>query len=294
MMPGRAATLTIITPSYGPDLELCRDLRASISRYAPQFEHRIIVPRSDMSEFASLERGPAAVHAVQEVMPAGFWKIPLLNAWLNVRAPIPPVRGWIAQQIVKLAAVAATDTDIALIVDSDVEFIRPFDATTFAPGGRLRPYRLPGAVTPALPRHLIWHRVARRLLGLPPTSAEVLPDYICWPCAWEPVIVRNMLRRVESTSGRPWAAVIGRELHFSEMILYGVYVDEVLGADPGDTTSDMRCRSHPDEIPLDRVGLDRFLERVQETDVAVMVSTKSGTALEVRRAAIQDFVAAIS
>ena len=293
-MSERAPSMTIITPSYAPDLELCRDLRASLERCAPGIGHRIIVPRTDLADFASLAGGSATVDAVDEVMPAGFRKIPLLNVWVNLRAPFPPVRGWIAQQIVKLAAVAGARTDIVLVVDSDVEFLRPFDAATFAPGGRLPLYRLPGAVTPALPRHMIWHNVSRRLLGLPPTQAAALPDYVCWPCAWEPAIVRDMLRRVEVATGRPWAAAIGRELHFSEMILYGVYVDEVLGADPGDATSDMRCPSHPDEIPLDRSGLDRFLGSVTQTDVAVMVSAKSGTALEVRREAFGAFVAALS
>jgi uncharacterized protein DUF6492 len=292
-MSTRAPSMTVITPSYAPDLELCRDLRASLDRCAPGVEHRIIVPRPDLPDFASLARGCATVEDVREVMPGGFAKLPFPNAWLNVRAPWPPVRGWIAQQIVKLAAVAATTTDIALVVDSDVVFVRPFDASTFAPGGRLPLYRLPGAVTPALPRHLTWHRVARRLLGLPPTDAVVLPDYICWPCAWDPAIVRRMLQRVEAATGRPWPTAIGRELHFSEMILYGVYVDEVLAADSAWATTDMHCPSHPDEIPLDRAGLDRFLRGVRETDVAVMVSAKSGTALDVRRAAVCELVAVI-
>ncbi|MDQ0894278.1 DUF6492 family protein [Agromyces ramosus] len=292
-MSGRALSMTIITPSYAPDLELCRDLRASLQQCAPGVGHRIIVPHADLAAFAVLARGNATVEDVNSVMPAGFRKVPFLNAWVSLRSPLPPVRGWIAQQIVKLAAVARARTDIALVVDSDVAFLRPFDAATFAPHGRLPLYRIPGAVTPALPRHMIWHRVARQLLGLPPTSSTALPDYICWPCAWSPAVVRAMLERVQGVTGRHWAAAIGRELHFSEMILYGVYVDEVLGADPRDATRDMRCPSHPDEIPLDRSGFDEFLRGVRETDVAVMVSAKSGTALEVRRAALAEFVAAM-
>lgn len=288
----RLPSLTMITPSYARDLELCRDLRASVERFAPTVEHRIIVPRSDVVEFATMAGGAARIVDVQDVMPRGLRKLPGVNMWLNLRSPLPPVRGWIAQQIVKLAAVASVETDFALVVDSDVEFVRAIDGATFAPGGRLPLYRLPGAVTPALPRHLTWHAVARRLLGLPPTDATVLPDYICWPCAWDPAIVRDMLRRVESCTGRDWADAVGRELHFSEMILYGVYVDEVLGTEASGVTTDMRCPSHPDEVPLDRPGLDRFLGRVSATDVAVMVSAKSGTALEVRRAALRDFVVA--
>lgn len=292
-MDDATASMTIITPSYARDLELCRDLHASVERFAPGVEHHIIVPRGDLADFAPLAGPHTVVSDVHEVMPEGFLRIPFANAWVNVRAPIPPVRGWIAQQLVKLAAVAAVESDLALVVDSDVEFVRPVTASTFAPGGRLPLYRLPHAVTPALPRHMTWHTVARRLLGLPPTDARSLPDYICWPCAWSPAIVRGMLQRVERATGRPWATAIARELHFSEMILYGVHVDEVLGVDPTATTTDMRCPSHPDEIPLDRAGLDRFLGRVRSTDVAVMVSAKSGTDLRVRREALGAFVAAL-
>ena len=285
-----AQTLTVVTPSYAHDYELCRDLHASLARFAPAATKRsIIVPRRDLHRFAPLAAAGATIVDVAAVMPPQLRKAPGINAWVNIESPFPPVRGWIAQQLVKLAAAASVDSDIALIVDSDVEFIRPFDGETFAPGGRLPLYRLPDAITDSLPRHVIWHEVARRLLGLSPQTPSRLPDYICWPCAWDPAIVRAMLRRVEDATGRAWATAIGHELHFSEMILYGVYVEEVLGSTLTGVTADMRCRSHPDEIALDRNGLDRFLDEVAETDVAVMVSAKSGTALVVRRDAMRRF-----
>jgi hypothetical protein len=283
-------TISIITPSYAPDFELCRDLRSSIVRFAPNATtHSMIVPHRDLRRFAALAGTGATIVDASDVIPAQFRKAPGMNAWVNIDAPFPPVRGWIAQQIVKLAAAASVHADLALIVDSDVEFIRPFGWETFAPTGRLPLYRLPDAVTDALPRHMIWHEAARRLLGLPTQTSTALPDYICWPCAWDPAIVRAMLRRVEDATGRAWATAIGRELHFSEMILYGVYVEEVLGTELTGVTAAMPCRNHPDEIPLDRNGLDRFLDEVAETDVAVMVSAKSGTALVVRRAALRHF-----
>ncbi|GAA1956403.1 DUF6492 family protein [Agromyces allii] len=285
-------TLTIITPSYAPDLELCRDLRASLVRHAaPTTAHRIIVPRRDLHRFAPLAELGATVVDVDSVMPSQLRKAPRMNMWVNVESPFPPIRGWIAQQLVKLAAAASAETDIALLVDSDVEFIRAVDGLTFAPCGRLPLYRLADAVSDALPRHRLWHDTARRLLGLAPTTASRLPDYICWPCAWDPAIVRAMLRRIEYATGRSWATSIGRELHFSEMILYGVYVEEMLGTALSGTVDGMRCRVHPDEIPLDGDGLDQFLSEVAETDVAVMVSAKSGTGLEQRRAAMRRLTA---
>ena len=36
-----------------------------------------------------------------------------------------------------------------------------------------------------------------------------------------------MLARVEEVTGRRWLEAVGKELHFSECTLYGVYADEV-------------------------------------------------------------------
>ncbi|WP_454048568.1 hypothetical protein [Cellulomonas sp. Marseille-Q8402] len=73
----------------------------------------------------------------------------------------------------------------------------------------------------------------------------------------------------------------------SEMVLYGVFVDEVESRTRAVVhTDDMRCPGYSDEVPLDHDGLTAFLGRVRERDVAVMVSAKSGTALELRRRAL--------
>jgi hypothetical protein len=85
--------------------------------------------------------------------------------------------------------------------------------------------------------------------------------------------------------------VVGAQLHFSEMILYGVYVDSRPDAGAGRTVvSDMRCHRHYDEVPLDDAGLRRFLSEIRPVDHSVMISAKSGTALAERRAALADLV----
>lgn len=279
-------TLELVTPSYAPDRELCGDLVRSARRYAPPGTvHTVIVPPADVTLFSPLAADGARIRSTAEVFPRGFTKLPRANVWINRRTPWLPVRGWIAQQIVKLAAVAASTADVVLVADSDVEFVRPFSADDFLVGGRPPLYRLPAAVTPALPRHMRWDAVARRLLGVEPSATEQLPDYICWPCLWQPAIVRDALDRVERVTGLPWAAAIGRQPHFSEMVLYGVYVDHVLREGP--FTADMHCPSFSDESALDDVALAAFLERIAPGDVAVMISAKSGTDLAARRDAIR-------
>jgi uncharacterized protein DUF6492 len=275
------ATIAVITPSYQPDLELCRDLHESLLRFGPSgIKHLVVVPKKDRAIFG----GIGDVHSVDEFLPRSFRAVPG-NMWLNIRRPMPLVRGWIAQQLVKLAAAAAAQTDIALLVDSDMVFVRTFTGSTFYRDSAARFYRLPGAIDGNFPRHILWHKVARRLLGLSPVTRTRLPDYICWPMAWDPKIVRSMLERIEQVTGSPWSTAIGAELHFSEGMLYGVYVDEVLGGSTF-TAQSMLSIAYSTERPFDAGAAKTFVATLAPDDIAVMISAKSRTDLAVRRQAL--------
>jgi hypothetical protein len=192
-----------------------------------------------------------------------------------------------AQQVLKLAAAAALEADVALLADSDVCLVRPVDADTFRrPGGRDHFNALPGAVDEAMPRHLLWHQVARRLLGLPPARPP-LPDYVSALSVWQPAVVRALLARVESVTGRRWADAVGGCVHFSEFILYGVFVEEVLGRDGVAVSDDPLCHSYwLEDAPLDAAAAADFVAAAAATDVAVMISARSGTDTAVRRAVL--------
>jgi hypothetical protein len=288
--PGRATpSVLVATPSYAPDFELCKDLNRSFLRHAPTtWRHRILVPRRDVALFRGLAGERTDVVDVGSYLDRRIVKIPAVNGWLNLTRPWPPLRGWITQQLVKISVAARTQAPFLLLVDSDIAFVRDFSGETYSVDGRPARYRADAAVHEGMARHLEWHRVARELLGLPAASAPPLPDYISWPSLWEPRIVRDMLARVEEVTGRAWQTAIGSRLHFSEMILYGVYVDELRpGSSP--TTADMHCQGHSDEEALDEPAIAELLAGLRETDVAVMVSAKSGTDLEVRRRALRRF-----
>ena len=226
------------------------------------------------------------------LLPRSFVPVPFSKFTVNLGRPFPPVRGWILQQVLKLAAVAASEDDVVLLVDSDIEFVRPFTAETFVRDGVVRFYSKPDEIDERLPRHMIWHRVARALLGLPPAEPPYT-DYISSLLAWDPAIVRRMLARVTATTGRPWTTAIAGQLHFSEWTLYGVFVDDVIGAPANSFASDdPLCLAYWDETPLDRDGAVDFLRGVRPTDVAAMISAKSRTPLAVRRAAFADHRAA--
>ncbi|MGO4441356.1 DUF6492 family protein [Rhizobium sp. RAF56] len=274
-------SLSVITPSYRPDLELCQELNRSLQKYGPpSLNHTIIVPAVDLEAFT----GVGDVRVASGYLPKSFIPVPG-NIWINLRRPFPPIRGWITQQVIKLEAAARSKASVALLVDSDMVFIRPFSVSTFYRNGQTRFYRAANAVHSGMQRHILWHRVARKLLGLPPSDQLPLHDYICWPMAWDPEVVRSMLRRVEEMTGMQWQSAIAAQLHFSEGILYGVYVDEVLGGAPYSEKT-MLCVNYWDETPFDERAIEAFMSQASPSDIAVMISAKSRTPLEARRRAL--------
>jgi Family of unknown function (DUF6492) len=282
--------MSVVTPSFAPDFELCADLHRSVLDYSPaSVHHHIIVPRQDLKLFGRLAGPRTHIQCEADFLPPSFIPVPFTKFTVNLDRPFPPVRGWILQQVLKLAAVAASENDVVLLVDSDIEFVRPFSVETFVRDGVVRFYRKSDEINERLPRHMIWHRAARELLGLPPAEPPYT-DYVSSLLAWNPTILRRMLARVTATSGRPWPTAIALQLHFSEWTLYGVFVDEVIGAPANSFCSDdPLCLAYWDETPLNRDDAARFLRAVRPTDVAAMISAKSRTPLAVRRAAFASY-----
>jgi hypothetical protein len=281
------ATLAVITPSYAPDFELCRDLNASVLAHTPASTmHYIIAPHRDVELFCSLLGPRTQVWSVDQLIPRYFVGLARANFWLNLRRPFPPVRGWVMQQAVKIQAAAQIEADVLLTVDSDVVFVRPVTAQTFQRDGRICLYRKEAGVDERLPRHLIWHDVARTLLGVPPARPP-LPDYIQSPNVWERHTVLAMQARIEQITGRPWMHAFAAQPHISECILYGVFVDEVPGehSDVSPVES-MRCHNYWHHSPLSLEAARQFLRAMPADDVAVMISAKSRTSVGVRRAAM--------
>ena len=281
------ARMAVMTPSFAPDFELCVALNRSVLNNAPdRVQHHIIVPRSDLKLFGRLAGPRTHIRCEADLLPRTFLPVPFSNITLNLGRPFPPVRGWILQQVVKLAAVAAAEDDVVVVVDSDVEFVRPFSAEMFIRDGIVRFYRKPNEIDERLPRHMIWHRVARTLLGLPPVEppfTQYIPSSLV---VWDPRIVKRMLARVAATTGRPWPTAIAGQLHFSEWTLYGVFVDEVSGAPANSFASeDQLCLCYWKPSPLNLDSAADFIRGVRPTDVAAMISAKSRTPLAVREAA---------
>jgi hypothetical protein len=217
--------LAIVTCSYGPDWHRCARLCASVDRYVPaHVEHLLIVPARDVSRFAGLAGGRRRVLTVESVVPGHFRQLPVSNRWW-IDARGWPVRGWVMQQVTKLSANRATDAEVILFADSDLQFLRPLERDDLFRDDRLRLHRIPGAKRDG--EHLQWHHRAAALLGTAPGYFGA--DYVGQLISWRRSHLTGLQAHIEKVQGQPWYRGIARSLRVSEYILYGAYIEGILG-----------------------------------------------------------------
>ncbi|WP_049570822.1 DUF6492 family protein [Nonomuraea sp. SBT364] len=278
--------LAVVTPTYGPDAELFAHLHRSVLEHTSgDTVHHVIVPPADRSLFARYAGPRCRLWTYPEILPRHVVHVPGTNLWVNTRRPWPPLRGWVVQQAVKIAVTALLDARVVLVADSDVVLVRRALPEHFTRDGRVTLFRADDGVHAGMTDHVVWHRAARELLGLPPAVTLPQPDYISSLAVWEPAVVRAMQERVAEATGRDWLAAFTSHLQVSEFIVYGVFVDEVLKASPPvDTTI---CHNRWERTPLDPAAAVAFADRLDPRAIGMMISAKSRTPMAARLAAIQ-------
>lgn len=228
----------IATPSYAGDFERCRLLCASVDRFVSGHAvHYLLVEDKDLALFKPLEGLKRRVIAEAELLPGWLksWPDPLTlgrrRVWTGMgalRRGVPPLRGWHAQQLRKLALPLKSAEDVVLFADSDMIFLRPFDLGSLEVDGAVRLYRKPGNIRQGMAEHVAWCEGAARVLGLP---APGFPsdDYINNLVSWRRENVVAMIDLIEARTGRDWVSAIAGQRQFSEYMIYGYYADRVLG-----------------------------------------------------------------
>ncbi len=278
---GLTASVAFVTPSYRLDRERCALLNRSLEACATSFEHWIIVDRGDLPQFRSLQSNRTNVLAKEEVLPVWVHRVDTLklglrsNLWLQARGR--PIRGWLLQQLVKLAVAKSLSADVVVHADSDVVLIRPFSADAVVDGdGRVRLFERPDYVDETLPNHVRWHRSAEKLLDIGPAELP-MPDYISTLVPWKRQNAVALLDHVERTTGRHWFRAIAAAWDVSEFVLYGRFVRDVLGANAGQfVSSSPLCLDYYKRVPLTVPELTTFLDGVDEEAIAVSLTAKAG------------------
>ena len=215
----------LMTCSYRPDLARCARLCRSVDRHVSEsIPHLLIVPGRDLAHFRHLAGGRRSLLAVEDVVPGHFRQLPGLRKWwLDDGAW--PVRGWVMQQVTKLSANFATTAPTIVFADSDLQFLRALDPRHLFRGGRLRLHRIPGARPDG--EHRRWHDRAARLLGLP--SQYFGADYVGQLVSWHRSHLEGLQQHIEQVQGQGWQRAVARSLRVSEYILYGAYIEAVVG-----------------------------------------------------------------
>jgi len=274
--------LAVLTPSFGGDARLFADLHASVlANTAASVVHHVVVPPSDAHHFRQYEGTRCRVYTHRDLLPRYCVSMPYASGLtLNLRRPWPPVRGWVTQQIMKLAGAAALDARAVIIADSDAVLLRELTIDEFTHNGRLAHFRKDRAVTADMKRHLLWHNVARRLLGLPGIVSVPAPQYISPITVWDPGVVRSLTAHVADSTRRNWMDAVAGELHVSEFVLYGVFADDVLGGVP--PFGRPLCHNYYERVPLSADDARAFAEQTPANAVGAMISSHSDTPQDIR------------
>ena len=278
----------LVTPSYYRDHERCLLLIDSARRYVPSdIQHFIVVSRSDAALFAACAGGRTHVIVQEDMVQEPFIRLPLLPTW-RVGWMTPPVRGWIWQQMVKMSIANSIDADAYMIMDSDCFFVRPFDPRALVIGGDVPMFREEKDFYETSSDHQKWAKVSQRLLRLRPWAAPYRRGYVGPGCFWRRDVLLALQAYLSNGRGATrWLAAVARNVTFSEYMLYGIFVDEVLGlGNSGHYGYEHHmCAEYWDAAPMTPSMLEGFARQIPEDRVLAMISARSPTPMGQIRAA---------
>lgn len=285
-------TFAFITPSYAPDFQRCKLLCWSIKKFVTfPVKHYIVVDRRDLKLFRELEDADTIVLTKEDIFPRWIVRIPMpsffkKNLWFNFRGYKTGnwlLRGWLVQQIIKLAAAQYAQEDVLVFVDSDVAFIDPFDGSTLWDGEKVRLFRVEHLKDMDDKVGRRWRQTAKHLLALPEKDSYY-DFYVSQIVTWKRDNLVQMYRHIEKNFQRNWLEVITEAKDLSEYMLYGLFVNYALGEKSGhfDNHLEKICWCYWHEVPLPPAELKAFFQEAKSTGhPAVMVSAKSKTEISI-------------
>jgi len=218
----------LVTPTFAPDFERCKAMLESAEQYISGVEeHLLLVDKSDLSLFQKLQNNRIRVICKNEVLPAVLFQVPLQKRWWLTDCS-PPVRGWILQQIIKLAVAKGSQADAVIFADSDLIFVRNLSLNDLWSGNQLRLFRTerqPNLYSDK--RYKNWYGFSCKALALGNPQAQT-GAYITQLATMRPNLTRMLCNALENKFSKPWYETLLNTWDFSEYILYGVFVENLL------------------------------------------------------------------
>lgn len=273
-------SLCFLTLSYSRDIQRFELQRRSIRLFAQGIPHLAIVNSEDCGEFADRFRADRdlRVVATRDVLPSSIesrrrrtgpgWRS---RGWLRRRV----IKGWYAQQIAKIFALAECRYEAAVFLDSDVFVCGPLSRDYFYVNGQLKLFRRRATTAEQLDFDIATHDI----LGDPLHTVTELYDYIFSPCCFRKSSAVSLLaelgRRGLARRER-WIRRFLREKRPSEYNLLG-YAATVLEGCTGYhlIECDPEALHHSIRYPEDRLRVMEEIEsmRTQPKPFAMVQST---------------------
>ena len=268
------AGTALVTASYAADFDRCRLMCETMDRHVTGADHHyILVERRDVALFRQLQSSRRTVVDEGDLLPGWLWAVddPLSlfrrRIWLSLRTK--PLRGWHVQQLRRIAIAEHIREEVLVYCDSDVIFLKPFDCATFQKDGKVRLFRRDLAlIGQRNVDHDIWAQNAGAALGIEvPEVAR--HDYVSTLIAWRRDSVKEMCARIEAVHGRHWIEVVGSRRKFSECMIYGSFIDDILDGEDHFHGSEEFCRVHWYGSHLSDADFRTFVAGMGQEQVAV-------------------------
>ena len=264
-------SVTFVTPSYRGDLERCRLLAESTSLFLPDdIKHLIIVDRRDLRLFEDLENDTVKIIEAESLLPWWIFRVPGIQSWWASLKSVP-IRNWIYQQLIKISAINATDSDILQFIDSDVTLTRPFHKEYLFNGNKVRLQKTQYHSED----HSIWAKNAADLIGA--TTNNNHSNYIGSFITWRREHILGMIKAIEEVNKTSFVKAIASKIHFSEYMTYGAYIDQIVGIENSghfyDNSPNIHmCYEH--DLSTNQ-GIDNFFSLITPDHFGVMVHSKN-------------------
>lgn len=265
-MESPSTSICFVTPTYSGDLDQFSMLRRSINLFAPGFSHIAIVHTEDCAKFRERFREESHLEIIPtaDVLPpavelhrrkSGFkW---FTGKWKHGRLLI---KGWHAQQLAKIFALAQSRYQDVVFLDSDVFLCRPLDPNYFYDDGRLKLFRRRAANAESLDFDISTHDV----LGNPLHEITQLWDYVFHPACFKKSTAIALLEEFKRRKRSTWVRRFLAQRRPSEYNLLG-YAATVLEFGEGYRLieCDPEDLHHSIRFPEDRARLAEEIEHTQ-------------------------------
>lgn len=262
------SSICFLTPSYAGDIRRFSLLRRSVKLFAPAIPHLAVVHSEDRREFVERFRGEPGLEiiATADVLPPSIerrrrrsgpsWRA---RGWLAGRT----IKGWHAQQLSKIFALAECRYDAAVFLDSDVFVCRPLGCDYFYVNESLKLFRRQAANAEQLDYDIATHDI----LGNPLHTITALYDYIFHPACFRRSSAVSLLAELDRRGlarRQRWLRRFLQEKRPSEYNLLG-YAATVLEGLAGYHLIECEPEDlhHSIRYPEDRSRLDEEIENMR-------------------------------